>query len=145
MTYNGDFFDWPFIETRAIKHGMDMAREIGFAMTKDNSCLSRCCCSLGLLASLSWPQHVFVPSSWAGQHRNKQVLPCRGICTPSHGFACLHTGALRLTRRCCCRFAPHMDCMHWVNRDSYLPQGSRGLKVSVPECFKEGEPAWCTT
>ena len=22
-----------------------------------------------------------------------------------------------------------MDCMHWVNRDSYLPQGSRGLKV----------------
>ena len=23
-----------------------------------------------------------------------------------------------------------MDCMHWVNRDSYLPQGSRGLKAS---------------
>ena len=23
----------------------------------------------------------------------------------------------------------HMDCMHWVNRDSYLPQGSRGLKA----------------
>ena len=23
----------------------------------------------------------------------------------------------------------HMDCLHWVNRDSYLPQGSRGLKV----------------
>ena len=22
-----------------------------------------------------------------------------------------------------------MDCLHWVNRDSYLPQGSRGLKV----------------
>ena len=41
VTYNGDFFDWPFIETRASKHGMDMAREIGFAMTKDNSCLSR--------------------------------------------------------------------------------------------------------
>ena len=27
--------------------------------------------------------------------------------------------------------AVHMDCMHWVNRDSYLPQGSPGLKV----CF----------
>ncbi len=27
------------------------------------------------------------------------------------------------------RMAVHMDCMHWVNRDSYLPQGSRGLKV----------------
>ena len=23
----------------------------------------------------------------------------------------------------------HMDCLHWVNRDSYLPQGSRGLKA----------------
>jgi DNA polymerase epsilon subunit 1 len=28
------------------------------------------------------------------------------------------------------RHAVHMDCLHWVNRDSYLPQGSRGLKVS---------------
>ncbi len=24
-----------------------------------------------------------------------------------------------------------MDCLHWVNRDSYLPQGSRGLKVGL--------------
>lgn len=24
VTYNGDFFDWPFIETRAAAHGMDM-------------------------------------------------------------------------------------------------------------------------
>ena len=23
-----------------------------------------------------------------------------------------------------------MDCLCWVNRDSYLPQGSRGLKVT---------------
>ncbi|DBA81285.1 TPA: hypothetical protein ACH3X2_006902 [Trebouxia sp. C0005] len=67
VTYNGDFFDWPFIETRASKNGMDMKQEVGFAMTKDNQCLSR--------------------------------------------------------------FAVHMDCMHWVNRDSYLPQGSRGLKA----------------
>lgn len=41
VTYNGDFFDWPFIETRAIKNGMDMKQEVGFAMTKDNQCLSR--------------------------------------------------------------------------------------------------------
>ena len=31
VTYNGDFFDWPFIEARAAIHGMDMEREIGFA------------------------------------------------------------------------------------------------------------------
>jgi DNA polymerase elongation subunit (family B) len=27
VTYNGDYFDWPFIETRAAKHGMDMEAE----------------------------------------------------------------------------------------------------------------------
>ena len=68
MTYNGDWFDWPFIETRAAKHGLDMQAQIGFQMNrKSNECLSR--------------------------------------------------------------FAVHMDCLAWVNRDSYLPQGSRGLKV----------------
>ena len=68
VTYNGDWFDWPFIETRALKHGMDMNAQIGFRMNrKSNECLSR--------------------------------------------------------------FAVHMDCLAWVNRDSYLPQGSRGLKV----------------
>lgn len=41
VTYNGDFFDWPFIETRASKNGLDMKQEVGFAMTKDNQCLSR--------------------------------------------------------------------------------------------------------
>ena len=27
------------------------------------------------------------------------------------------------------RFITHLDCMYWVNRDSYLPNGSRGLKA----------------
>uniref|UniRef100_A0AC34GQD3 DNA polymerase epsilon catalytic subunit n=1 Tax=Panagrolaimus sp. ES5 TaxID=591445 RepID=A0AC34GQD3_9BILA len=34
VTYNGDFFDWPFVEARATFHGIDMTKEIGFA--KDN-------------------------------------------------------------------------------------------------------------
>ena len=68
VTYNGDWFDWPFIETRAKKHDLDMHDQIGFRMVK-NECLSR--------------------------------------------------------------FAVHMDCLAWVNRDSYLPQGSRGLKVRL--------------
>ncbi|KAM9811154.1 DNA polymerase epsilon catalytic subunit A [Neosynchiropus ocellatus] len=34
VTYNGDFFDWPFVETRASLHGLSMHREIGFQ--KDN-------------------------------------------------------------------------------------------------------------
>jgi len=29
VTYNGDFFDWPFIEARATHHGLSLAQEIG--------------------------------------------------------------------------------------------------------------------
>jgi DNA polymerase epsilon subunit 1 len=30
VTYNGDFFDWPFVDDRAKIHGLSMKREIGF-------------------------------------------------------------------------------------------------------------------
>ncbi|MEJ1281892.1 polymerase (DNA directed) epsilon [Cricetulus griseus] len=30
VTYNGDFFDWPFVEARAATHGLSMYQEIGF-------------------------------------------------------------------------------------------------------------------
>lgn len=66
-TYNGDFFDWPFVEARASVNGIDMYQEIGWK--KDNEDLYKC------------------------------------------------------------NYGVHMDCFHWVNRDSYLPQGSRGLKA----------------
>ena len=29
VTYNGDFFDWPFLDARASAHGMSLRREIG--------------------------------------------------------------------------------------------------------------------
>lgn len=66
-TYNGDFFDWPFIEARASILGIDMYTEIGF-------------------------------------RKNSEDIYQSNYCT-------------------------HMDCFSWVNRDSYLPQGSRGLKA----------------
>ncbi|XP_065073055.1 DNA polymerase epsilon catalytic subunit 1 [Ochlerotatus camptorhynchus] len=31
VTYNGDFFDWPFVETRAAVYDLDMKREIGYS------------------------------------------------------------------------------------------------------------------
>ncbi|XP_059166217.1 DNA polymerase epsilon catalytic subunit A-like [Physella acuta] len=40
-TYNGDFFDWPFIETRAAIHNMDMFREIGFQKDSQGEYKSR--------------------------------------------------------------------------------------------------------
>lgn len=66
-TYNGDFFDWPFIEARASVHGIDMYAEIGF-------------------------------------RKNSEDIYQSDYCA-------------------------HMDAFAWVNRDSYLPQGSRGLKA----------------
>ena len=66
-TYNGDFFDWPFVEARAGANGIDMYREIGWRKDSED------------------------------QYRSNYGI--------------------------------HMDCFHWVNRDSYLPQGSRGLKA----------------
>ncbi|EED20302.1 DNA polymerase epsilon, catalytic subunit A/POL2, putative [Talaromyces stipitatus ATCC 10500] len=66
-TYNGDFFDWPFVEARASVLGIDMYAEIGFKKNSEDIYQSDHCA--------------------------------------------------------------HMDCFAWVNRDSYLPQGSRGLKA----------------
>ena len=42
VTYNGDFFDWPFLETRAAACSMDMKAELGFSCSKKGGeCLSR--------------------------------------------------------------------------------------------------------
>jgi len=66
-TYNGDFFDWPFVEARASVQGIDMYQEIGYRKNSED------------------------------------------IYQSNYGV--------------------HMDCFSWVSRDSYLPQGSRGLKA----------------
>lgn len=66
VTYNGDFFDWPFVETRANFHGFNMFQEIGVERIQDEF----------------------------------------------RGLSCVH-----------------LDAFHWVQRDSYLPQGAQGLKA----------------
>lgn len=66
-TFNGDFFDFPFLCARAKVHGIDMFLECGFAKDSEDEFKSRGCV--------------------------------------------------------------HMDCFRWVKRDSYLPQGSQGLKA----------------
>jgi DNA polymerase epsilon subunit 1 len=66
-TFNGDFFDWPFVENRSRFHDIDMFEEIGFAKDSEDEYKSKYCV--------------------------------------------------------------HMDCFRWVQRDSYLPQGSQGLKA----------------
>ncbi|MCL4127577.1 UNVERIFIED_CONTAM: hypothetical protein GTU68_024765 [Idotea baltica] len=41
VTYNGDFFDWPFVEARAGFHGLDMQKEIGFYKSNSGIYTSR--------------------------------------------------------------------------------------------------------
>ncbi|XP_043787268.1 DNA polymerase epsilon catalytic subunit 1 [Apis laboriosa] len=41
VTYNGDFFDWPFVETRAAFHNIDMKNKIGFSKNRDGVYSSR--------------------------------------------------------------------------------------------------------
>tara|TARA_B110000208_G_C11798052_1_gene440554 strand:+ start:251 stop:6238 length:5988 start_codon:yes stop_codon:yes gene_type:complete len=67
VTYNGDFFDWPYIDKRCEIHGISMESELGVAVTRNGEYRGRC--------------------------------------------------------------AVHMDAFCWVKRDSYLPQGSQGLKA----------------
>ena len=70
VTFNGDNFDWPYVDQRAKINNLDMFQEIGFYENKND------------------------------------VEP-------------IYTSY----------YAPHLDCFHWVQRDSYLPAGSRGLKA----------------
>ncbi|XP_013399576.1 DNA polymerase epsilon catalytic subunit A [Lingula anatina] len=43
VTYNGDSFDWPFVEARAAFHSIDLEREIGFAKDSMGEYKSRPC------------------------------------------------------------------------------------------------------
>lgn len=67
VTYNGDNFDFKFVEARAAFYQLNMLKEIGFSCNREGYYLSR---------------------------------PC-----------------------------VHLDCLHWVKRDSYLPVGSQNLKA----------------
>ena len=69
VTYNGDNFDFPFLQARAEANDLVLRDSIGFYQSTDG--------------------------------------------------AFLHENGL----------ASHLDCLYWVKRDSYLPQGSHGLKA----------------
>ncbi|KAK8886294.1 DNA polymerase epsilon catalytic subunit [Tritrichomonas musculus] len=71
VTFNGDYFDWPFIEKRAYINHLNLYQRVGFRNNGNDEFLSL--------------------------------------------------------------FAPHIDCLRWVRRDSYLPAGSQGLKAVTKE------------
>jgi DNA polymerase epsilon subunit 1 len=89
VTYNGDFFDWPFLERRAAVYGLDLRREIGFYNA----------------AASSEGGGGGGGGGFGGGGSSDAGSEYRG------------------------RTAVHLDAFCWVKRDSYLPQGSQGLKA----------------
>ncbi|ETO04158.1 hypothetical protein RFI_33240, partial [Reticulomyxa filosa] len=89
VTFNGDFFDWPFIEKRASFHGYVLSDVIGI-----------------------WNRGKTRSLKFGPPQKKKKGAK---INTDSNEYGG--------------RFAVHLDCFAWVQRDSYLPQGSQNLKA----------------
>ena len=70
VTYNGDYFDMPFVQERLKVYGKTIEGELG----------------IGNVSTQADAEYIG-------------------------------------------RFALHMDCLYWVKRDAFLPQGSHGLKA----------------
>jgi DNA polymerase epsilon subunit 1 len=67
-TYNGDFFDWPFIESRARVYGMDLFTEIGFKKDENDEYKSSYCVHMDCLCWVK--RDSYLP---AGSHGLKAV------------------------------------------------------------------------
>ena len=73
VTYNGDFFDWPFVETRAEKQGMSLYDELGFGCDrKTGECRSRSALHLDAFAWVK--RDSYLP---AGSHGLKAVTKAK--------------------------------------------------------------------
>ena len=72
VTYNGDYFDFPFVETRAKKNGMDMYREIGFKCDPSGECRSKFALHLDAFAWVK--RDSYLP---AGSHGLKAVTKAK--------------------------------------------------------------------
>lgn len=72
VTYNGDFFDWPFVETRAAVYNLHMKREIGFSKLRDGNYLSRPCIHMDCLCWVKRDSYLPV-----GSHGLKAVAKAK--------------------------------------------------------------------
>ncbi|KAI0224564.1 DNA polymerase epsilon catalytic subunit [Massospora cicadina] len=68
VTYNGDFFDWPFVDARAKVYGMDIEEEIGFGRDGAGEYKSSYCIHMDCLAWVK--RDSYLP---AGSHGLKAV------------------------------------------------------------------------
>ncbi|XP_039283003.1 DNA polymerase epsilon catalytic subunit 1 [Nilaparvata lugens] len=72
VTYNGDFFDWPFVETRAATYDMDMNTIIGFSKSRDGVYSCRPCIHMDCLCWVKRDSYLPV-----GSHNLKAVAKAK--------------------------------------------------------------------
>ncbi len=108
VTYNGDFFDWPFIEARAKIHG-----KIIF-FSRDAFKLRQLFRFLSIYESKMLWFKLTCTLKLSGLDMATEI-----------GFSQNREGVY------CSRPASHMDAFCWVKRDSYLPVGSQNLKAAA--------------
>jgi DNA polymerase epsilon subunit 1 len=73
VTYNGDFFDWPFVETRSEKCGLSLYDELGFQCDRQSGeCRSRSALHLDAFAWVK--RDSYLP---AGSHGLKAVTKAK--------------------------------------------------------------------
>jgi DNA polymerase epsilon subunit 1 len=97
VTYNGDFFDFPYIDTRAKIYGMNLYREIGIEQIGGSNMNNN--------RKTTTTNDSNDSSNSKYNNNNNSGGTYRGRCVV------------------------HLDAFHWVQRDSYLPQGAQGLKA----------------
>lgn len=122
VTYNGDFFDWPFVEARAKVRwqARGVAEKLGVTALSPRRRGFR---EAGALFPLRCVRTKFLPSLSASndpsevkREAEKNARPCRvaqvyGLDMEKEiGVAALLSGEYR--GRCCA----HMDAMYWVKR-----------------------------
>eukprot|EP00559_Dactyliosolen_fragilissimus_P002000 CAMPEP_0184866268 /NCGR_PEP_ID=MMETSP0580-20130426/21602_1 /TAXON_ID=1118495 /ORGANISM="Dactyliosolen fragilissimus" /LENGTH=2479 /DNA_ID=CAMNT_0027365857 /DNA_START=100 /DNA_END=7536 /DNA_ORIENTATION=+ len=99
VTYNGDFFDWPFLQKRAALYGLDIYQELGIIGGP--------------------PMHILTNNNTTNNDHNDKHTEKQDSSSFSQPNDKEYRG------RCCV----HLDAFAWVKRDSYLPQGAQGLKA----------------
>ena len=105
MTYNGDRFDWPYVEMRCSKF-------------KDLSLFS----------------HLGIKGKSANGGNNRKIVGTKNVHSvfiPITYFlnSDRSVAAVLSDNEYTGRCIVHMDAFCWVQRDSYLPQGNHGLKA----------------
>ncbi|KNC78596.1 hypothetical protein SARC_08984 [Sphaeroforma arctica JP610] len=75
VTFNGDFFDWPFIDKRAAYYGMNMTEQIGFGKDNADEYKSRHAIHMDAFSTVGgWSVEDMLLVSVYGMHASAPVL-----------------------------------------------------------------------